>query len=55
MKKKEFINSYITEYIKPNDKAYNRQLWNDSLDMLEKNGQKVSHEWVKTPKKYYGE
>lgn len=42
MTKKEFYKNHVEPYL-TNDKPYNRQLWNDTLDRLEKDGQ-ISHE-----------
>lgn len=57
MTKKDFI-----EEIKPmlivDDKAHNRQVWNDNLDGLSRAGllniNKAQY-WTKSPLKYYGE
>ena len=58
IKKQDFVNFYILPYIIPSDKPFNRQLWNDAGDMCIKNGElseKRFNQWVKTPKKYFGE
>jgi hypothetical protein len=57
MKKQEFINNYITPWLDETDKPGNRQLWNNSIDMLIKDGElpQSAANWVKTPLKYYGE
>ncbi len=57
MLKKKFV-EMIKPFLKKNDKPFNRQLWNDTLDSLSKDGElninKAQH-WTKTPIKYYGE
>ena len=55
MNKKEFFEYYIKDNLKENDKPHNRQIWNDTLDFLDKSGSKVNFSWVKMPKKYFGE
>ena len=57
MNKKEFTNNYIKPYLKENDKPFNRQLWNDTTDILIKDNrlEKSAQNWIKTPVKYYGE
>ena len=48
MNKKEFYENHIKPYL-TNDKPANRQLWNDTLDQLEKEGlitHKQSYGWV---------
>jgi hypothetical protein len=49
MGKKQFYNEYVRPYLKKGDKPYNRQLFNDQLDFLEKEGlvnKKRSHNWT---------
>jgi len=38
MAKREFYTVYIKPYLKKDDKPFNRQLFNDTVDMLNKNG-----------------
>ena len=53
--KKSTFQAIIKPHLKETDKAWNRQVWNDMLDSLSKSGEKVSFDWVKTPKRLYGE
>ena len=34
----KFLRDYVTPHVKKKDKPYNRQLFNNTLDMLHKNG-----------------
>lgn len=57
MKKSEFV-EMILPSLKANDKPYNRQLWNDTLDRLAKSGEvniNKAQYWAKSPAKYFGE
>ena len=54
MDKSQFVRLMSTLII-PNDKPYNRQLWNYMLDHFKSELPKRAGAWVKTPKKYYGE
>ncbi len=38
MTKKEFLARYVLPIAKKNDKPFNRQIFNDTKDMLHKNG-----------------
>lgn len=38
MTKQEFYKNYIKDNLKINDKAFNRQLFNDTKDLLHKDG-----------------
>ena len=38
MNYKYFIQTYIAPHVKTNDKPFNRQLFNDTLDCLHKDG-----------------
>ena len=54
---KNFLREFIAPYVKPNDKPANRQLFNDTLDRLEKDGlvnKKISAKWM-YPAKQRGE
>ncbi len=56
MKLTEFYLVYIKPYLKLNDKPYNRQLFNDSLDHLVRNGQireKIASKWTHPNNKYF--
>lgn len=58
MLKRDFVNNYIKPFLKEDDTPYNRQLWNNTLDTLSKNGDiniNKAQYWTKVPKKYYGE
>lgn len=58
MTKKEFMTVYITPYLKHNDKPYNRQLFNDTKDMLYKDGiiaEKQYNNWNYPKNRYFEE
>lgn len=57
MTKKEFID-ILDEFLIPDDKPYNRQQWNDTLDLYSRNGLlniNRAQYWTKSPLRYYGE
>ena len=56
MTKKEFV-EYIIPRLSSTDKPKNRELWNNSIDTLCKNGlvSNRAKNWSKVPKKYFGE
>ena len=57
MKKSDFVRLYIKPYLRINDKPANRELWNSQIDFFLKSEQipKRAENWIKTPKKHYGE
>lgn len=58
MTKKEFMSVYIAPYLKSDDKPYNRQLFNDTKDVLYKDGvitEKQCNNWSHPSNKYFEE
>lgn len=58
MTKKEFMKVYIAPYIKVDDRPYNRQLFNDTKDLLFKDGivtEKQAESWVYPRNKHFEE
>lgn len=56
MTKKQFYEMYVKDWIVPNDKPANRELWNNSLDAAEKDGlitKRQSYNWLYPKNKFF--
>ena len=56
MNKKQFYNDYVKPYLKKYDRAFNRQLFNDTSDVMCKDGvitQKQYNNWCCHPTKLF--
>lgn len=56
MNQREFYNNYVRPYLRKDDRPYNRQLFNDSLDMAHREGlvtDKQAQNWVYPDNDYF--